>query len=112
MAPVGHGGHGASSPKDKRDQTGQESLYTEDRAWTEALIGGHEPDETPDHAPVTASPPEIDQQLAAALRAAALREALPDETPDHAPVTASPPEIDQQLAAALRAAALREALGY
>ncbi|MEK1249400.1 hypothetical protein OSJ81_20750, partial [Mycobacterium ulcerans] len=76
MAPVGHGGHGHSSPKDKRDQTGQESLYTEDRAWTEALIGGHEPDETADHAPVTASPPEIDQQLAAALRAAALREAL------------------------------------
>ncbi|CAM4309755.1 Antigen MTB48 [Mycobacterium basiliense] len=48
MAPVGHGGHGQSGNKGKREPTDDESLYTEDRAWTEAIIGGREPAVTSD----------------------------------------------------------------
>ncbi|MBS4728038.1 hypothetical protein MSM1_06620 [Mycobacterium sp. SM1] len=39
MAPMGYGGHGAQGNKDKRRLAPDEQLYSEDRPWTEAVIG-------------------------------------------------------------------------
>ncbi|QUR66522.1 PPE domain-containing protein [Mycobacterium spongiae] len=46
MAPMGHGGRGGGvGGNGKRGQPADEALYTEDRPWTQAVIGDHGPDD-------------------------------------------------------------------